>query len=64
MVNLARAYTHKLNLGYGVCPQISRLMLHAHTIAFRHPITHKSLQFTAPIPTDMQDVLSALRTSA
>jgi hypothetical protein len=29
-------------------------MLHAWKLAFRHPITHESLAFTAPIPPEFQ----------
>ena len=40
---------------------VPRLMLHAHAIAFHHPITQEALHFVSPIPDDMQEVLSALR---
>jgi 23S rRNA pseudouridine1911/1915/1917 synthase len=38
-----------------------RQMLHAETLAFRHPATGKTLQFRAPIPSDLQTLLAALR---
>jgi len=38
-----------------------RQMLHAHRLAFQHPRTKKKLKFEAPLPTDFQDALSALR---
>ena len=40
-----------------------RQMLHAHTICFTHPITEKNLSCTAPLPQDMESILSALRDS-
>lgn len=38
---------------------MQRIALHARTIAFTHCVTHKSMQFTAPYPLDMQNLLSA-----
>ena len=38
----------------------SRQMLHAERIAFEHPRTGKALEFTAPIPGDMQELIEAL----
>ena len=38
----------------------SRQMLHAERIAFEHPRTGKALEFTAPIPRDMQDLIDVL----
>ena len=40
------------------CP---RQFLHAHRIAFRHPMTGEDLAFTAPLPADLQAVLDRLR---
>lgn len=40
--------------------QLNRQALHAHTLVFAHPVTGAVLQFTAPLPADMQYVLSAL----
>ena len=40
---------------------ISRPALHAHRLAFRHPATDKPVQFAAPLPADMENVLAALR---
>ena len=34
-----------------------RQALHSHKISFTHPITGKAMEFTAPIPADMQKVL-------
>lgn len=33
---------------------IQRQALHSHRLTFRHPITGEPLQFTAPLPSDMQ----------
>ena len=40
---------------------IHRQMLHAWRLALQHPCTGQPLEFTAPVPRDMEDVLSALR---
>ncbi len=37
-----------------------RQALHAHRLGFAHPDTHKFLQFEAPVPQDMQDLLGRL----
>lgn len=36
---------------------IARQALHSHRLSFVHPITHKPMEFTAPLPPDMQSVL-------
>lgn len=36
---------------------MDRQALHSHKIAFKHPITGESLEFTAPLPKDMRKVL-------
>ncbi len=38
-----------------------RLFLHAKTLAFAHPITGKRLEFSAPLPQELQRVLDALK---
>lgn len=40
------------------CP---RQFLHAARLAFRHPVTGQLLEFSAPLPPDLQKVLEALR---
>ena len=40
---------------------IDRQALHASEISFTHPRTKKDMQFTAPLPLDIRDVLSYLR---
>jgi 23S rRNA pseudouridine1911/1915/1917 synthase len=37
-----------------------RQMLHAHVLAFDHPRTHKRLEFTAPLPQDMREMIERL----
>lgn len=52
--------------GKGAVPGIEapRQMLHAARLSFRHPVSGKPMEFTRPIPSDMQRVLSELnRTS-
>lgn len=41
---------------------IDRQALHAHRLRFRHPLTDKVIDLTAPIPADMERTLAALRT--
>jgi 23S rRNA pseudouridine1911/1915/1917 synthase len=40
--------------------QAGRQMLHAQTLAFDHPRTHKRLEFTAPLPQDMAALVRQL----
>ncbi len=40
---------------------INRQMLHATTLGFIHPMMGKYLEFTAPIPDDMKNILNFLR---
>ncbi|MCD6505849.1 RluA family pseudouridine synthase [Candidatus Poribacteria bacterium] len=44
-----------------VMERITRQMLHAHTLSFRHPATGKWMSFSAPIPEDMKEVIERLR---
>ncbi len=41
---------------------VGRQMLHAAAIAFDHPSRGDRLQYRAPLPADMQDLLASLRT--
>ena len=43
-------------------PLLSRQALHAHRIAFTHPMTQQAAEFTAELPPDMLALLNALRT--
>jgi 23S rRNA pseudouridine1911/1915/1917 synthase len=42
-------------------PLISRQALHAFRLTLRHPVSGKEVQFEAPLPSDMQQSLAALR---
>jgi len=44
-------------------PLMSRVALHAFSLEFKHPTTDKTVQFEAPPPQDMQQLLDALRKS-
>ena len=54
---------------YGMKPEqepyhAPRQMLHAWKLAFRHPVSNKSMQFCAPLPNDFLEALAALGISA
>jgi 23S rRNA pseudouridine1911/1915/1917 synthase len=36
---------------------IDRQALHSYRLSFRHPITGEAMEFTAPLPEDMQSIL-------
>ena len=38
-----------------------RQALHAHRLAFRHPVDNRPLEFEAPLPRDMADLVARLR---
>jgi 23S rRNA pseudouridine1911/1915/1917 synthase len=40
---------------------LGRQALHAFRISFRHPTTDKIMEFTAPLATDMEEILEVLR---
>jgi 23S rRNA pseudouridine1911/1915/1917 synthase len=42
-------------------PLLSRVALHAYSLEFKHPTTEKMVEFEAPMPQDMQNLLNALR---
>ena len=46
---------------YGGAPAagLTRQALHARRLAFRHPLTGQTLDFVAPLPTDLTHALSA-----
>ena len=37
---------------------IDRQALHSHRLSFLHPVTAKQMEFTAPLPADMQRILN------
>ena len=41
-------------------PPVRRQLLHASTLRFPHPVSEQDMQFTAPLPKDMQQVLRQL----
>ncbi|RMD95998.1 MAG: RluA family pseudouridine synthase [Deltaproteobacteria bacterium] len=41
--------------------EMERHALHAHLLAFEHPILRKRIEITAPLPPDMKDFLDKLR---
>jgi len=43
---------------------LGRQFLHSHRLAFSHPFTGQALQFEAPLPADLADVLARLRAGA
>ncbi len=43
---------------FQVCP---RCALHARTLGFMHPLTHKEVLFESPLPEDMEQVISKWR---
>jgi 23S rRNA pseudouridine1911/1915/1917 synthase len=42
-------------------PRLRRIALHAGALGFRHPASDEQLSFEAPLPTDMQQLVDALR---
>jgi 23S rRNA pseudouridine1911/1915/1917 synthase len=42
-------------------PILSRVALHAFSLEFKHPTTGRAVEFQAPLPQDMQNLLDALR---
>ncbi len=58
-----RTYGRKtyLELKRGRVVRFPRQMLHAETLAFRHPVTGEEMEFTSPIPDDMKEALEILR---
>jgi len=43
---------------------LKRMFLHAHSIAFAHPLTGEPLQLTAPLPKDLESFISRLDANA
>ncbi|MCZ6678653.1 MAG: RluA family pseudouridine synthase [Candidatus Poribacteria bacterium] len=44
--------------------KLNRQALHAHTLGFDHPTTNERRAFSAPMPTDMQQLVEALKQAA
>ncbi|MES2615891.1 MAG: RluA family pseudouridine synthase [Bdellovibrionota bacterium] len=47
-----------------ITKNISRQMLHAYCLGFKHPITNEEMNFYAPLPPDFENALNFLRTIA
>jgi 23S rRNA pseudouridine1911/1915/1917 synthase len=47
-----------------VCRSFPRQALHAWRLAFEHPVTKEKVQFEAPLPTDLEELIETLRSSA
>jgi 23S rRNA pseudouridine1911/1915/1917 synthase len=43
------------------CRSFPRQALHAHRLAFEHPVTKEPVEFEAPLPADLADLIAALR---
>ncbi|MEZ5962909.1 MAG: RluA family pseudouridine synthase [Planctomycetota bacterium] len=43
------------------CPPAERQLLHAHRLVIEHPWSRETLEFAAPIPSDMERVLAWMR---
>ena len=50
----------EINRHYRTQYALHRLALHAHALAFAHPVTHARIAITAPMPDDLGSVLDAL----
>lgn len=58
---------HSADMGHPVCGDIKygngdsplhRLCLHAYVLCFYHPITHRPMEFSTPIPTQFKEVIN------
>jgi tRNA pseudouridine65 synthase len=49
-----------INRHYRARYGLHRLALHAHTLAFAHPVTHEAMCIVAPVPDDLGSVLRVL----
>lgn len=52
------SYNSFISNCFTLCP---RQALHARTLGFRHPVTGKEMDFSAPIPEDMQSLIDKWR---
>jgi len=46
------------------CRSFPRQALHARRIAFEHPVTKEEVEFEAPLPSDLEELLETLRSSS
>lgn len=56
--NTSASYTHFVQNCFKICP---RQALHAKTLGFVHPTTHKQMDFDSEIPADMQALIAKWR---
>ena len=59
-----QTYSRRRKLAGAHTEQVSafpRQALHAGLLGFKHPLTGKTMTFTAPLPQDMQDLITLLR---
>ncbi len=49
---------------YGAKQGFSRQALHAHALAFKHPVSNKKLNFRSPLPKELQQLQEELRLSS
>jgi len=40
---------------------IKRQLLHAYKLSFRHPRSHEQLEFTVPLPKDMEEIIALIK---
>ena len=52
------SYKQYVNNAFKLCP---RQALHARTLGFIHPTTHKQMDFTSPLPEDMESLIQKWR---
>jgi 23S rRNA pseudouridine1911/1915/1917 synthase len=44
-------------------PLLARQFLHAHILGFKHPATGEWMEFTSPLPPDLQATLNVIESS-
>lgn len=58
---------HTADMGHPVCGDVKygngdsplhRLCLHAYVLCFHHPVTHRPMEFSTPIPSQFKEVIS------
>lgn len=52
------SYRQYIHNAFKLCP---RQALHARTLGFVHPVTHKQMDFTSPLPSDMEALIEKWR---
>ncbi|RKY17339.1 MAG: RluA family pseudouridine synthase [Planctomycetota bacterium] len=59
-----RRWCEKLAQAERRVPLLSRCALHARSLSFQHPLTEQEVNFQAPMPADMADLLEVLEAEA